>query len=95
MDTATKIATEFVGFRPVQTGGGCTALELEFRDDCYTLLTGIESLATPVTLSEPVHSGFYDDNELIQSSEYPTLLAALLDIYGPCDGEVLPVELQS
>lgn len=99
VSAAFREAVGFMGLEVVHTGGGCTALELRHSDESYTLVTvdlsDGDCCFAPVSLSEPVVTGHYMDGETPVFQSFPTLSAALLEMYGPIAGEPLPAPLSN
>lgn len=90
-------ATEFLGLREYGTGGNCTALRMDHSDGAYTLITDALEPIVPATMDTPCAMCFYDSEDAQEPSEdrtFPTLRAALLELYGPIAGQPLPEELR-
>jgi len=92
-------ACGIVGLEYLDTAGGNSALELELSDECYVLiLSEANEGCAPVALDEPVSVGTHRNRDDASSGlgewmQFPTLLDAILDIYGPIEGCALPPEL--
>jgi hypothetical protein len=94
MDTETKDALAFMHAEPETTGG--TAFRIELSDESDLLITSRSEL--PTSLTEPVsirHYRLVGDGirECSEERQYDTLAAALLELYGPIEGEPLPEPL--
>jgi hypothetical protein len=100
MNANTRNALDYVGFKLEHTGGNCTAWRLSHGigedGERYTLITVYGEPVAPSSLrAGPVVVGGYEgeNGDAVQTLAYPTLAHALLDIYGPAEGEPLPAAL--
>lgn len=92
-------AMAFMQARHADTGGGCTAWELD-HGDSYTLITVRDEPEAPCLLSQRCVVGFYDgdtgqldQNRNDEEEVFPSVLEALRDLYGREEGSEWPAEL--
>lgn len=82
--TTVAEACELIWAEHERTGGTCTALVVRLREDFEIVITSAaRPTCAPDTLDEAVVVCSHEHGELIEELRYPTLLAAVLEIYGP------------
>lgn len=83
-------ACALIGATHEQTGGGCSALIVRPREDFEILITNADgwTMTAPRSLLSRVLVCSYDGGDIVEERTFPTLLDAVLDIYGPIAGEV-------
>lgn len=92
--------TVFPNMSVEHMGGGCFALHYPLSDESYLLITSsVEEHYAPRRMDEPVLVGHYTADEAgrdddVEYRDFDTLREALQELYGNCEGEEMPAELQ-
>lgn len=79
-----------LGFEVKDTGGGCLAYsEVDSADDAEHLITGVGGAGLPLSLYEPIISGYYDPaGEQLETYQHKTLRDYLQAIHNVTDAEL-------